>query len=87
LKAFDLSPIRVEMHTETYKKYIQHIETILNMIYYLLLVQGDYRNPQVRPIAISEKYARAVLKYIDVHKLFKEMKFTPTMNQARGFGG
>lgn len=87
IKAFDLSPIRVEMHSDTYSLYKEHMKSIMDIIYYLLLVQGSKTNPQVRCIAIAEQYARAVLKFIDVHKQFSYMNITPTMNQGRGFGG
>lgn len=86
LKAFSLSPQRVEMHLSTYLKYSNQIENIMDLVYYLLIVQGDLYNPQVRPIAIAEKFARETLKLVDIFSLMKMAGVTPTMNQIR-FGG
>lgn len=83
MKAHDISPVRIEFHPETLKKYADKIEDVLNTIYYLILVQGDLKNPQVRPIAIAEKYARETLKLFDIDKLMREAGVVPTMNQER----
>ena len=56
---------------------------IIDMVYYLLLVQGDRNNPQVRPIAIAEKYARDVKHLFDITKMLKETGIKATMNQER----
>ncbi len=83
LKAFDLSPQRVEFHVDTFQKYRKKIDEIMDFIYYLILVQGDLKNPQVRPIAIAEKYARDTLRLADINKLARESGLVPTMNQER----
>jgi hypothetical protein len=83
MKAFNISPQRVEMHIDTYEKYKSYIPQILDMIYYHILVQGDVRNPQIRPIAIAEKYARDTLKLIDFNSLMHGSGLIPTMNQDR----
>lgn len=86
LKAFDLSPQRVEFHVDTYAHFKDHMQDIMDLVYYLLLVHGNKKNPQTRPIAIAEKYARDVLRVIDSYKLIKSSGLVPTMNQER-FGG
>jgi len=86
LKAFNTSPQRIEMHIDTYKQYGKSIETILDIIYYLFLVQGAISNSQIRPIAIAEAYARTAIKLINIKKYFEKLNITPTMNQVR-FGG
>jgi len=86
LKALETSPQRVEFHYETYVKYKDSIPRVMDLIYYLMLAQGSTANPQVRPIAVAEAYARSLLGYIDIDKQFKQAKITPTMNQVR-FGG
>jgi hypothetical protein len=86
VKAFNSSPQRIEFHPDTYSKYFDSIPSIMNLILYLSIVQGSMKNPQLRPIAIAEMYARAVLRFIDVNKYFKEANITPTLNQVR-FGG
>ena len=59
-------PERVEMHSETYEKYYNLMPKLMNLISYLYLVQGDYTNPQVRPVAIAEKYAREGLRIMNI---------------------
>jgi len=86
LKAFNLSPQRIELHIDTYTNYRNKIEDIMDMIYFLLLVHGDKKNPQIRPIAIAEKYARDILRMADTYNLIKTSGLIPTMNQER-FGG
>lgn len=86
LKAFNLSPQRIELHIDTYTNYRNKIEDIMDMIYFLLLVHGNKKNPQIRPIAIAEKYARDILRMADTYNLIKTSGLIPTMNQER-FGG
>lgn len=83
LKAFKVSPQRIEMHADTYIKYERIIPKIMDMVYYLMLAQGDLNNPQVRPIGVAEKYARATLSLVDINKIMKEVGINPTMNQTR----
>ena len=83
---FNLSPQRIEFHVDTYASFKEAINNIMDLIYYLLLVNGDVKNPQIRPIYVSEKYARSVLKMIDTYNLIKTSGLIPTMNQLR-FGG
>ena len=83
LKAFNLSPQRVEFHINTFLKYQDEMDAIMDLVYYLLLVQGDLKNPQIRPIAIAEKFARETLHLIDINKLTYGSGLIPTMNQDR----
>lgn len=78
------SPIRVEIPTSVFGKHRQSIEDVMDLIYYLIMVQGSSINPQVRPIAIAEKYARETLSLIDINKDTIQMKLTATMNEQRG---
>lgn len=78
------SPVRIELPTDVYDKNIQSIETFLNVIYYLIMVQGNTTNPQVRPIAIAEMYARETLKLLDFKKIMQYSLLTPSMNEKRG---
>lgn len=86
LKSLDVSPQRVEFHADTFKKYETSIPQVMDLIYYLMLAQGSFKNPQARPIAVAEAYARKLLQYVDIEKQFKRARITPTMNQTR-FGG
>ena len=46
----------------------------LHLSYYLLLVQGDLKNPQVRSIAIAEKFARKALKLINFDQMMERFR-------------
>ena len=86
LKSLTTSPQRVEFHADTLEKYGDSIPKVMDLVYYLMLTQGSTTNPQVRPIAVAEAYARSLLRYIDIDKQFRQAKITPTMNEVR-FGG
>lgn len=86
LKSLSTSPQRVEFHWDTYRTYEDSIPRVLDLVHYLMLAQGSRSNPQVRPIAVAEAFARSLLRYIDIDKQFKQAKITPTMNEVR-FGG
>ena len=86
LKAFNLSPQRIEFHADTYLRYKSKINEIMDLIFYLLLVHGDRKNPQVRPIAVAEQYARETLHITNSYEIIKTSGLIPTMNQER-FGG
>jgi hypothetical protein len=74
---------RLEMHFSTYRKYHELLGWILDFVSYLYLAQGDPSNPQVRPIAIAEKYAREGLRMLNIPARLLTMGFHPTMNQVR----
>lgn len=83
IKAFEGFPQRVEMHSETYEKYYSLVPKLMNLISYLCIVQGDYKNPQVRPIVIAEKYAREGLRIMNIPVLLRKLGFVPTINEVR----
>lgn len=84
VKPLDLSPQRVEFHISTLNKYGENIlNNIMDLVYYLILVQGDEKNPQVRPIAIAEKFARESLKMFNLDLLMKRIGLISTINQER----
>ncbi len=85
IKVYENTTQRVEMHPETYNNFKSMINELMNLIYYLMLVQGDVTNPQIRPIAIAEMYARATLRTVEFTKTMEQLGITPTMNQNRGF--
>lgn len=86
LKPFKVSPQRVEVHIETFNKYHDYMNDLMDMIYYLILAQGDLKNPQVRSIAIAEKFARESLKLFNFQLLMRKIGLKPTINESR-FGG
>lgn len=78
------SPFRIEIPTVIFNKFRDVVEKSMDLIYYLIRVQGSLTNPQVRPIAIAEMYARETLNLIDINKDSIQMKLTATMNERRG---
>jgi len=78
------SPIRVEIPTVIFESNREAVESVMDLLYYLILVQGNSINPQVRPIAIAEMFARETLGLINVNKDIVQMKLTATMNEKRG---
>ena len=78
------SPFRIEIPTVIFNEFREIIEKSMDLIYYLIKVQGSPTNPQVRPIAIAEMYARETLNLIDINKDSIQMKLTATMNERRG---
>lgn len=83
IKAFKSSPIRVEMHRKAYLYIGEDLEDLLNMILYLVWAQGDPENPQARPIAISEKFAREAFRLLNVDDIISRTGLTLTMNMTR----
>ena len=59
---------------------------VVDMIYYLLLAQGNPNDPQVRPIAVAEMYAKESLKVLNIMKMIEKSSWMQaTMNQGRGY--
>ncbi|HIH92198.1 TPA: DNA double-strand break repair nuclease NurA [Candidatus Woesearchaeota archaeon] len=86
IKPFNVSPQRIEFHIDTFnilRKKKDELNNILNFIYYLLLAQGNPKDPQVRTIKIAEMFAREALRLYNVEKIMKEAKIIPTINQER----
>lgn len=83
MKALYGFPERVEMHTLTYEKYLSIMPSLMSLLAYFYVAQGDRSNPQVRPIAVAEKYAREGLKILNIPTLLSKLGFRPTINQVR----
>lgn len=83
LKTHDVSPQRIEFFTRSYEEHYNSIGAIMDLTYYLMLAQGNPHNPQVRPIAIAEKYARETLRLVDFNRTMRRTGIQPTMNQER----
>lgn len=83
VKPFNCSPQRIELHPTTYEIYHDVINNIMNLIYYLMIAQGNLVNPQIRNIAIAEKYARESINIIDIKKLIRNSGLTSTIDSTR----
>jgi len=81
-KTSNLTVQRIEFDIKTFEKYQSLINDVVDLSFYLLNVQGNGKNPQIRTIAIAEKYAREVLKYLKNSEL-RMFNFTPTMDVIR----
>lgn len=76
-------PIRIEFHGSTYDKYNSEINNIIDLIHYQIQLQGSFKNPQPRIIAISERYAREIAAYVNFTELTKYSYITPIFDQIR----
>ncbi len=77
-------PIRVETHPVIYEKLMEkHFDAILEVVYYLSLVEGNGKNPQPRLVSIAEKYARSALSLVDMERVGRRVGLHPTVNQSR----
>ena len=86
LKIFkDVSPQRIELHPSTFNIIKDQVRNILDCIYYFALANGSKTNPQIRPIAVAEKFARESKNYFNLGSEIKIIGLTPSMNQERGF--
>lgn len=83
VKAFSAPPCRVEFDEATYLKFGKIIDEVFHMIFYLLLAQGNPQNPQTRPIAIAEAFAREALRVVDFNEVIQRSGIRPTMNYTR----
>jgi hypothetical protein len=84
LKPFNfVTPQRIEIHPDTLELYKDYIDSLFDLIFYLIIVQGDKANPQIRPIAIAEKYAREVIHTINPESLLRSSSLIKTMDQSR----
>lgn len=83
IKALKAPPVRIEMHDSTYAFISSKITKVMDMLYYLLLAQGNALNSQPRPIAVAEAYARESLKVVDFDQVVRKAGIQPTMNYTR----
>ncbi len=83
VKSLHAPPTRIEFHLDTFARYTDQVSAVMDLVHYLMLVQGDDRNPQIRPIAVAEKYARAGIALFDLDRLVRTAGLQPTMNQER----
>ena len=63
------SPVRIEIPTKIYLKCfdMKIIDDLMDMIFYYIMVQGSNINPQPRPIAIAELFARVSLSLVNLN--------------------
>jgi len=83
MRPLSASPQRVEIHSSTFAKNPSEVLSALELVNYLVLVQGRAENPQARPIAVAEQYARETMRLVDIDQMASEAGLHPTMNQTR----
>jgi len=86
IKCYKGLPQRFEFDVKTYQSYKKNIDSVLNLIYYYSALNGDITNPQIRPIAIAERFARESLNYMSPADLITTFNLDDTMNAMRSFG-
>ena len=79
------SPVRVEFFVDAFNENRSIVKDVMDLILYMLICQGNPNNSQIRPIAVAEQYARAVINMVDLKKVMHSSGLTSTMNEARGF--
>jgi hypothetical protein len=82
------SPQRVEFHVPTFANLENsgRLDELMDLVYYLLLAQGNPNDPQVRPIAVAEMFAKESLKVLNIMKMLEKSSWMQaTMNQGRGY--
>lgn len=84
VRLFDGSPQRIEFYKDSFHKNTGIIDEVMNCVYYMAILQGKDKNPQIRPIAIAEKYAREYIKICDIKETFIKLSATtPIINEER----
>lgn len=83
IKPFNKSPQRVEIHPTTYTRFKDKIPSIMDLIYYYFIANGDGLNQQIRPIVIAEKFARKTITMFDLKRILKYTGLIPTVNEER----
>ena len=84
LKVYEKSsPVRIEIDSKTFNIIKNEINNIMDLITYLYYVDGKIKSPQIRHIAVAEKYARETLMVTNIYKTINKLGLTPTQNQVR----
>lgn len=86
LKSLPGVPLRLEMHPDSIAQDRSRANAALEAANYLAIVQGNRTNPQLRPIAVAETYAREFMRLVSLESLMDKIGVTPTVNETR-FGG
>jgi hypothetical protein len=78
------SPVRIEFTKNQYNAIKdKDLEEIFDLISYLYYVDGSLKSPQIRHIAVAEKYARETLISTNIYKTISKYGLTPTQNEER----
>jgi hypothetical protein len=85
LKSFDnVSPLRISFMEEILNdKGDDLVNSIMNLLYYLVIDQGTPKDPQLRLISVAEMYAKEIIKYANPYGKMQSIGLVPTVNQSR----
>lgn len=76
--------VRLELPLVIFNQYRNVINNVLNLAYYMILVQGKMSAPQVRLISVARMYAKEILKTIDLKREIEKHRIQTMINNSRG---
>ena len=85
LKSFNnVSPLRISFMQEILlDKGDDLINSLMDLIYYLVIDQGTPKDPQLRLISVAEMFAKDIIKVANPYGKMQSIGLVPTVNQNR----
>jgi len=89
LKSFNnVSPLRISFLEEILTgKGNDLVNSLMDLIYYLVIDQGTPKDPQLRLISVAEMFAKDILKVANPYGKMQSIGLVPTVNQSRWGSG
>ena len=63
------------------------VNSLMDLIYYLVIDQGTPKDPQLRLISVAEMFAKDILKVANPYGKMQSIGLVPTVNQSRWGSG
>ena len=76
--------VRLELPLVIFNQFKNKIDSVLNLAYYMILVQGKMSAPQVRLISVARMYAKEILKTIDLKREIEKYRIQTMINNSGG---
>ncbi|MBT5462068.1 MAG: DNA double-strand break repair nuclease NurA [Candidatus Marinimicrobia bacterium] len=77
------SPLRISFYPTIYNENKDLVKEVMDMLYFLILDDGNQNNPQVRLIRIAELFAKDIIKIANPDRQVRMSGLIPTVNQSR----
>lgn len=77
------SPLRISFYPSIYNENKDLVKEVMDMLYFLILDDGNQNNPQVRLIRIAELFAKDIVKIANPDRQIRMSGLIPTVNQSR----
>ena len=77
------SPLRISFYPSIYNGNKDLVKEVMDMLYFLVLDDGNQYNPQVRLIRIAELFARDIVKIANPDRQIRMSGLIPTVDQSR----